>query len=61
MGIVALVGFAVGGTLVVPNAAPLHDLPGLYTGWSSLPSYISLPHCSDAQIATGCERAAVMH
>jgi len=38
-GIVALVGFAVGGTLVVPNAAPLHDLPSLYMCWSSLPSY----------------------
>jgi hypothetical membrane protein len=29
-GIVALVGFAVGGTLVVPDDAPLHDWLGLY-------------------------------
>jgi hypothetical membrane protein len=29
-GIVALAGFAVGGALVVPDAAPLHDWVGLY-------------------------------
>ena len=29
-GIVALVGFGVGGTLVVPDGAPLHDWAGLY-------------------------------
>jgi hypothetical membrane protein len=29
-GIVALVGFVVGGTLVVPDSAPLHDWAGLY-------------------------------
>jgi hypothetical membrane protein len=29
-GIVALVGFAIGGTLVVPDDAPLHDWLGLY-------------------------------
>jgi hypothetical membrane protein len=29
-GVVALVGFAVGGVLVVPDAAPLHDWVGLY-------------------------------
>jgi hypothetical protein len=29
-GIVALVGFAVGGALVAPDFAPLHDWAGLY-------------------------------
>ena len=29
-GVVALVGFAIGGTLVVPDGAPLHDWLGLY-------------------------------